>query len=42
VQVNYDSAKGRIRELANRTPGPADGPLHWEPREDWTFWDDQD
>jgi hypothetical protein len=42
VQVNYDSAKGRIRELANRTPGPADGPLHWEPREDWTFWDDED
>jgi len=42
VQVNYDSAKGRVRELPNKTAGPAEGPLHWEPREDWTFWTSND
>ena len=39
VTVNYDSAKGRIRELKNQTAGPAVGALHWEPRGKWAFWD---
>jgi Tfp pilus assembly protein PilX len=39
VTVNYDSPKGRIRELANETAGPAAGPLQWQPRGTWEFWD---
>jgi len=42
VTVNYDSAKGRIRELRNQTAGPAVGAVNWEPRGDWTFWTSSD
>ena len=42
IMVNYDSAKGRIRELRNQTAGPAVGPLNWKPRGDWTFWTSRD